>query len=436
MNDSGNNGKSFIIIWVGQFFSIIGSGVSSFALSVWLYELTGKATPFALSFLCSVVPGILFAPIAGSVSDRLSRKWVMIVSDSLDAILKAVMAIFLFNGALRVWMVYPVVFISSLFSTFQRTAYSACIPMLVPKERLRKANGLNQISSATQGLAAPIIGGALYPVIGLKGLVIADLCTYVIGVSAVLLISIPEPIREVGELLGLRVIKSDLKYTSTLLLQNKPFLNAVIVFSVLNLLANTSIVLLGPMVLANDDSIRYGYVQTTYALSMLIGSGISGFLVEPKNYLSRVFSVLILSGIGLIIAGCTANWIVIAFGMFVFFLLIPYANILFQTLYQMLFKKEDLGRVGSCISALLKVFSPLAFVLSGPVVDSLFEPLMASDGLWGSGFMGVMIGSGAGRGCGLMLVLCGAVLSLLCLGSFMGSKFSEFHKQAQSNEGT
>ncbi len=433
MKNSEKVGKPFIIIWVGQFFSIVGSGVSSFGLSVWLYELTGRATPFALSFMCFVVPGIIFAPIAGSVSDRLIRKKVMVISDSMDALLKVAMAVLLFDKVLRVWMVYPIVFMSSMFSTFQRPAYSACIPMLVPKEGLRKANGLNQVSSATQGIAAPVIGGLLYSVIGLKGLLIIDFCTYVVGVSSVLLLSIPEPAREVKEPINWGVIKRDFKYTSGLILQNKPLLDAVIVFSALNLLANTSIVLLGPMVLSQNDSIVYGYVQGANALSMLIGSGISGILGEPKGYLPRIFSVLILSGIGLIIAGSTTNWVVVACGMFVFFIMVPYANVLFQTMYQTLFRKEDLGRVGSYISAVLKISSPLAFVLSGPVVDSLFEPLMASDGPWGSGFLGKIIGSGVGRGCGLMLILCGTVLTLLCLGNYLRSKISEFSRQDETN---
>ncbi len=74
--------RTFLIIWAGQLVSLIGSGLTSFALGVWIYDQTGQATPFALTGLFGSLPGVLLAPVAGVVADRWNRRLIMIVTDT------------------------------------------------------------------------------------------------------------------------------------------------------------------------------------------------------------------------------------------------------------------------------------------------------------------------------------------------------------------
>ncbi|MCR5704195.1 MAG: MFS transporter, partial [Eubacterium sp.] len=361
--------RNFAIIWGGQFFSILGSGISAFGLSVWIFYKTGAATPFALSFLCNILPGIIFAPVAGSWADRKNRKSIMMISDSLDACLKMLMAVLLFTDNMQVWMVYPILFFSSMFSTFQGPAYSASIPMLVSEELLSRANGMIQLSQAAQNMIAPLLAGILYPLIGLKGLLIVDFCTYSFGILTVAFVKIPQEIAEATEASGMGLILKDFSASWKILLDRKGFIQIVFVFSFLNFLANISMILLGPIILSNYDSAIYGTVQTIYAVSMLVGGFLASVIPDAKNREARMFAALSLSGLGLFVSGMSPNWIVISGGMFIFFFLVPYANTLFSTSVQTQFDPTTLGRVGALLSAILKLASPFACIMAGPLID-------------------------------------------------------------------
>ena len=78
--------KTFFIIWSGQLVSMIGSGITSFALGVWIFEETGKATPFAMIALFSLLPFLMLSPFAGSIVDRFNRRMILILSDTGSAL--------------------------------------------------------------------------------------------------------------------------------------------------------------------------------------------------------------------------------------------------------------------------------------------------------------------------------------------------------------
>lgn len=405
----------FFTIWVGQFISMLGSGLSSFGLSVWIFYKTGSTTSYAMSFLCNILPGIIFAPFAGSFADRKNRKAIMMIADSLDALLKVVMAFLFFTDTMNVWMVYPIMFFSSTFSTFQSPAYSASIPMMVDEKMLSKANSLNQLSESIRGLITPLIAGILYPIIEMKGLLVIDFITFFAAFFTVLFTKIPQICAEKSESKGIMLFVSDMKAAWKLVLKKKGFVNVVLSFSLLNFLANASMILLAPLVLGTYSSSEYGIVETVFAASMVAGGLLSGIMPDTKNCISRVFLVLGFSGIGLVISGMNPSWMIIAVGMAVFSLFVPYANTLLNTAMQKMFSPSSLGRVGALLSALLMMVSPLASIVAGPLVDDCFEPLMSEDGVLGKSIVGNLIGSGQGRGIGLLFVLSGIILIILCM---------------------
>jgi DHA3 family macrolide efflux protein-like MFS transporter len=74
--------RAFLLIWSGQVVSLTGSGLTGFALGVWVYQRTGSVTQFALISLFTSLPGIVFSPIAGALVDRWDRRWAMLISDA------------------------------------------------------------------------------------------------------------------------------------------------------------------------------------------------------------------------------------------------------------------------------------------------------------------------------------------------------------------
>lgn len=156
---------SFLAVWAGQLVSMLGSGLSSFGLMVWLYERTHAATPYALAFLTSTLPFIFFAPLAGHLVDRRSRKAIIILADSGDALVTLAILVLVAQKRLEPWMVYLITFLSSSFQCFQEPAWASAVPTLVAKKQLGRANGLEGVSQACFGAGA-LAGGLLAAIWG------------------------------------------------------------------------------------------------------------------------------------------------------------------------------------------------------------------------------------------------------------------------------
>lgn len=407
--------KKFLVIWFGQFISILGSGLSSFGLSVWIFYETGSATPFALSFLCTTIPIIIFAPIAGSFADRKKRKYIIMITDTLDAILKVIMVVLLLLQIMKVWMVYPILFISSTLSTFQGPAFSASIPMIVSKNKLSRANGMIQFSRAAQNMLAPVFAGALYPILNLSGLLVIDFISFFFAIATIAVIKIPQHKVNKENLSFFNTVIRDFKFAWNYLYEKKGFIGLLFSFSGLNFIAITSLILLGPMILANYNASIYGTIEAVYGFSMILGGVLSGILPNTNKKIRTIFMALGFSGIGLIIAGSSPRWYVIGSGFFIFALLVPYANTLLDTLFQSKIEPSVLGRVSALVSAILSSVTPIACMLAGPLADDIFEPLMSEGGILGNSFIGNLIGYGTGRGIGFLFILCGIILILSCI---------------------
>ncbi|HNO31826.1 MAG TPA: MFS transporter, partial [Anaerolineales bacterium] len=185
--------RKFVIIWIGQLISTIGSGLTGFALSIWIYQKTGQAAPFVYTALASSIPVVIFSLFAGALVDRLNRRWVMILTDVGAALSTLVLFLLYTSGNLEVWHIYVSSFFASLFGTFQIPAFTASITMLVPKEQLTRANGMVQSGSSLDGLLSPVLAGLLVGVVGVSGMMMIDFVTFFAAVGTLLLVDIPQP---------------------------------------------------------------------------------------------------------------------------------------------------------------------------------------------------------------------------------------------------
>ena len=391
--------KTFMVIWFGQFISMLGSALSAFGLGIWIFQKTGSAASFAMSAVCTVLPALLFAPFAGSIADRKKRKAIILLTDSIDAFLKILIVTLLIFNKLELWMVYPLVFISGTLGTFQNPAFGASIPMLVPSDKLTRANGLLQFSSAIQNLLVPVIAGFLYPLIELKGLFIIDFVSFFFALASIAFIKIPQPsIEKTKDSLVLAAFK-DLQYAWKYLIQKEGLMQLIVFFAFLNFIANLSMILLGPLMMSVYNSQAYGNVQAGIGLAMLLGGLCSSLIPDTKNKIKRILLILSLCSIGPIISGTTLNRIIITGGFFIFMFPVPYVNTLLMSIFQIKIERNVLGRVGALMTAILAAITPIAYLCAGPLADYVFEPLMNEKG----------------RGIGLIFIISGILLIISCL---------------------
>ncbi|MEM7114078.1 MAG: MFS transporter [Chloroflexota bacterium] len=413
--------RTFMTIWVGQLISILGSGLTNFGLAVWIFQETGEATPFALTVLFGSVPRILLAPIAGAVVDRWNRRWVMIISDTVNVLL-TIAAILLFaSGQLAIWHIYLLAAVTAVLQAFQEPAYTASVTMLVPKEELGRANGLVQMGQALGMLVSPLLAGILFGVVGLRGIFLIDFISYFFAIAALLFVHIPQPERSQNatDEEAKASLWQDALFGWHYLRERTGLFNLLLFFALVNFCLNFAAVLLGPLVLSFATPTAFGTIQAVGGVGMLVGSIVMSSWGGPKGrVVPAVIGFIGVAAIGLTIAGLQASAWVVGLGLFVLMFSVPLGGGISQTIFQRKVAADVQGRVFAIRGMISQSAMPLAFLLAGPLADQIFEPLFLEGGAWSNTFFG----SGAGRGIGFLLVSSGLILLVATIIVFLNPR--------------
>jgi len=401
------NMSTFLIIWLGQFISIVGSGLTGFGLSVWVFTQTGKATPMAITALAFNLPRILLSPIAGSVADRFNRKRIMIIADTAAVLITVGLAYLIYNDLLQVWHIYLSAALSSAFGSFQEPAYRSSITMLVPKKDLARAAGIQQIGGAMQSILVPVLAGLLYGLIGFRGIILIDIFTFFFAIGALIWAYIPQPelVTETGDG-GKRSMLNDAVFGWKYLQARPGLVTLLLYFAVVNFFLSLSGVLAAPLVLSFGTPTDMGLVQMAGGAAMLIGGLLIGIWGGPKS--KRIWFVIFtifFSGFGFFIGGLKPLTWTVALGQFVFLFFIPIAAALSQAVWQVKIPPDIQGRVFAMRAMLSWSVIPLANLIAGPLADRVFEPLMAEGGALANSVLGEFIGVGPGRGIAVIFLI-------------------------------
>ncbi len=405
--------KTFFIIWIGQLTSMIGSGLIGFALAVWIFEQTGQATPFALTGLFAILPRVLLSPVAGAITDRWNRKKIMLVSDSLSGIVTLVTAVLLLTGRMEVWMVYLISFWGAVFASFQQPAYMASIVMLVPKDQLTRANSMVQMGGSISDILTPLLAGVLFTTIGMQGIILIDVATYLIAITTLILVQIPQPEKQPGEAQGKISVFADVALGWRYLVDRPGLLGLLFYFAVVNFTANISSALIGPLVLSFGSAASLGAVQTVMGSGMLAGSLLMSIWGGPKKRMIRaVIGFIALASLGFWIAGLRPSLVYVSLGLFVLLFFIPFSSGPSSAIFARKVAPDVQGRVFATRSMISLSMMPLAYLLSGVLADRVFNPWLVEGGALAGTFIGRWLGVGSGRGIGLMMILSGLLLMI------------------------
>lgn len=405
--------KTFFIIWSGQLVSMLGSGLTQFALGVWLYDQSRQATPFAITVLLGSLPRIFLLPIAGSIADRFNRRIIMILADTFSALLTLAVFILLGAGSLQIWHIYIISALGSILSAFQEPAYSASISMIVPKEKLGSANGMSQMGQALTSVLTPVMAGALFVFIGLRGIIMIDFVTFFFAVGALLIVRIPQPERAPEH--KDKNLWQDMAFGWSYLRERQGLFGLLLYYAMVNFLLNWSAVLLIPMVLSRFTADILGVIQTVMGLGMLAGSIVMSAWGGAKRRIPAAIGFIVLAVSGFVVAGLQPNPYVIGTGIFVLMFFVPLASGNSQVVFQTKVAREIQGRVFSVRSAISQSMMPLAFLSAGPLADYFFEPLLKDGGALANTFVGQLLGTGVGRGIGLMFILSGLTAIIISI---------------------
>jgi DHA3 family macrolide efflux protein-like MFS transporter len=407
----------FLTIWAGQLVSLLGSGLSGFALGLWVLQGAGSVTAFALIATCTVLPKILLSPLAGAMADRWDRRTTLLGSELIAAAATLCMAVLLTAGKLEVWHIYVAMSLISTCTAFQWPAYSASITMLVSKERLGHASGMVQIAQGLAQTLAPAMAGAMMvSPIGIRGILILDFCTYLFAIGTLVAVRIPSPPR--GLLEGASAsVGRDIAFGWRYLTERPGLIGLLVMLAACNFLLGAVMILVNPLVLSFASPAVLGAVMTTAGFGMFVGSAAMSVWGGPKRRVRGIVLFLSLGGAALLPAALPPSAMLIACGAFLFLLGIPIASGCTQAILQTKVDPAVQGRVFAFTGMLVGAAMPAAYLVSGPIADRVFEPLLVVGGPL-AGSLGQLIGVGPGRGVALAFVIAGLCLVVVAVAGY------------------
>lgn len=415
--------KNFLIIVVGQIVSLFGSTIQRFCMSLYLLEFTGSTATFANILAISTLPYILFAPIAGQLSDRVNRKKIMVYLDFICAVVIGIYAMILFQGKDHTMIVGIVMFLLSIAATLYGPAVTASIPQIVDEDHLTSANGIvNQVGSIVN-FAGPIIAGILYGLVGIKAIVAINAVSFFISAIMELFLDIPdvqssehivvnEESYKISEQIGIiqgesfmlteGVIKShrviakrkkgfsvfsfvktsfvDMKENFIYLKREKKVVLGIIAsYAICNIFLVPILSIVAPYFInikLDLPSQIYGIVEGICVLGMILGGMLIS--VKPKlftikkvhqTYFPMIGGVLLLSAVGFMKQNAYMLAFLFGIGGMAIMFSIALSNVLTLTFIQKEVPAEMLGRVSAFSTAIATISVAPGQLLYGQVID-------------------------------------------------------------------
>ncbi len=405
---------AFLSVLFGQTVSLLGSNLTSFVLGVWVFQQSGKVGDYTLIAFCATAPQLLLAPLVGTVIDRWPRKWALVLADTGAGIGTMAIGLLVWSDRLELWHVYVMVVWNAVFEAFQAPAFSTSVPLLVPKEQLVRANGLAELGLSGAAMVAPLAAGALYPWIGLGGVIAIDLATFAFAVTMTSVARIPRLARTPpapGEARARSSFWEEFSRGWRFLVAWRGLVALLATFAAANLLIGIVHVLLAPLVLGFASATALGTVLSVGAGGHFAGSAALSAWGGPKAKVRTILFVLMAQGVILLAGGLQPSVALIAGAAFGFSFCNPILIACSQALWQSKVPLELQGRVYAVRRLLAGSTVPLAVLAAGPLADRVFQPLLMPGGLL-AGSVGQVIGVGPGRGVGLLFLSLGVLIIL------------------------
>jgi MFS family permease len=378
--------KNFIIIVIGQIISLFGNAIQRFSMSLYLLEFTGSTATFANILAISTIPYIIFAPIAGMLSDNINRKKIMVYLDLFCSLIIGAYAFVLYRNMDNAYIVGVVMFILSICYTLYGPAVTASIPQVVEEDKLTSANGIiNQVGSIVN-FAGPIIAGILYGIFGIKIIVAVNAISFLFAAIMEMFLDIPDVEREKSDnkIFSFGFVKDSFvdmnktfKYLSK---EKKVILSIILSYAICNIFLVPVLSIVAPYfinVYLGLSSEIYGIVEAICVLGMILGGLLIS--VRPKmfsmkkvhyTYFPMLIGVILMTLLPLINTNKISLAGLFAIGGLGIMLSLAISNVLTLTFIQKEVPENVLGKVAAFSTAVATVSVAPGQLLYGQVIET------------------------------------------------------------------
>lgn len=417
--------KTFLILWSTQSLSQLGSSMTAFALTLWLYEKTGSALQTALLSICSYAPYVVMSIFAGALSDRWDKKRTMLACDTAAAGCTVLIFVLLRGNLLMPWHLYLLNAVNGLMNTVQQPAGDGAMTLIIPKEYYQRTSGMRSFSQSLITILNPVFATALFTLLGMNAVIAVDLGSFVIAFAALLfLVDVPQVGRNengASESL-LCAAKTGLSF----LKQNSLILVLILFLAGVNLVASAFDAVLPAYILSapGGGEMVLGLVTSMAGIATLAGSVLATGMKRPKNRI-RIIYITMLVSLGfenflLAFTRIPALW---CLGQLIGWLPVPIMSANMDVILRTTIPVELQGRVYSCRNTFQFFTIPVGFFLGGVLVDKVCEPLMES--AVPGGMLNRLFGTGKGSGAAMVLFLLGILGIAICL--VFGQILKKYH---------
>jgi MFS family permease len=367
--------SSFLGFWLSQTVSVLGSGMTKFAIGILLYQKTGQVSALALSILFGYLPSLFVGPFAGVIVDRYNRRLILLITGLAQAGIGVALLAAVTQAPLPTVTIFALLALQSAVGTFQPLTELASVGQMVPEEALARANSLLSMNEDISQVFAPILGGFLVAAVGIQAVLLFDVFSFLIACAALLFIRIPDHQRaEASRTPGLNLAGylADFRQSLGYLRSQPKLLQLLLIMALLNFSFTITLPLVSPLVLerTGNDTVALGLVTACSGVGAILGGVLVIVLLKRKLSIRQVFllngveAVLVQIGFGL--AHVPVLW-----GAFRFLpgLTSPFANASYQVFWQTEVPQALQGRVFAVRRMLAVSLTPLALVLSGTLSD-------------------------------------------------------------------
>ena len=418
--------KKIYLLWFGQTISWTGSGMSFFAIGVWVYETTGRASALSTILFTVAIVGVVPGPFGGVLADRFPRKRLIIIFDLTIAVLMCIVGYLALNNILTLTLLIPFALAFGIFEIAHWTTWSAFLGDVVKKNEVTKVSALFESAEAISVLIAPIGGAFIYAFFGLPGVILVDIITCIFGIATITFFKSKKV--EVKDKLSFRNVYFDLVEAYSWLKKQKGLLALVSILSIANFLWGFTSVLLPPMILSFTDARGLGIVESSIGLAFLLGSIISLRLADKlQGNLKVAIYMGLLSGLSLILGSIRPSIFLLCIHGIINGVSGTVQYTVSSGAWLSITTEDIRGRALALRGTIAQMLRPLGVIIAGPLGDYLeftFYPANAD-------ILSPLVGTGPGRGYAFLFFIVGVAYTILWIFNYNNKNLKKLSIQVK-----
>lgn len=379
--------KNFGLLMCGKLVSLIGTQMQSFALSLYVFKITGSAAKFATMLMVTIIPQVILGPIAGVFADWLDRKKIIVYLDMVNGILIGIYAImFYINGGLSLPSIYILAILLSLISMLFQPAIGTVIPSIVKKEDLVDANSINSLIMNIGNLLSPMIAGALFGIYGLFIILVVNSISFILSSISEMFIDIPK-VNKRPEEISFKSFNKD--FTEGIsFIKNSKILFSIISIAVLVNFAGVPLGSIGLIYISknvlNISDIQYGMLEAFAASAMIVSPFLCSFIGKKFKFNKVLFGGLLSTGFVVALIAIIpykpylnlfnnnlVPYITLIVMEFVLVMISAVVNMSLSIMFQQTVPLDMMGRVGTVMNTGCMVSMPMAQLIFGLLYDKI-----------------------------------------------------------------